>query len=302
MTAVVVGGVNVDMLATPAARLIAGVSNPGRIRIAAGGAGRNVAENLARLGVSTRLFASVDADPLSDLAITQAAKAGVDTSNVVRVPERGNYYVAIEDAGAVQWAVSDMSAAEALTPGMLDAHASVFQAARVVVVDANLAPATILRAAELAAGRLLCVVPVSAAKAPRIRGVLSRAGLLVLGVREATALTGKQIASTRDALRTAQALQPSAGSTVVLTMGAQGLGWSGTESFWTDALPGPVVDPSGAGDVVAAVAVYALLMGLDPRQAARLASAAAAMTIAAEGATHPGLSLDALHRGAGSHA
>ena len=296
MPAVVIGGVNVDMLAVPAAPLVPGVSNPGRVRIGAGGAGRNVAENLARLGVATRLIASAHAHPLTDLAITQAAQAGVDTSGILRVPGRGNYYVAIEDRGAVQWAVSDMWAAEALTPGDLDARASLIREAAAVVVDANLHPSAIARAAELAAGRPLCILPVSAAKAQKVRAALRHAALLVCGTPEAEVLSGARIRTAPDALRAAQQLRPTPGAGVVLTMGDQGVAWvMGDQALWADPIPGPVVDPTGAGDAVAAVAVYALLTSIDPRRAIRLATVAAAFTVGVEGATHLGLSLDALH-------
>jgi pseudouridine kinase len=295
MTAVVVGGANVDVIAAAAGPLQRGASNPGRIRISAGGAGRNVAENLARLGVPTRLIAAVDAHPMSDLAIAQAAGAGVEVSGVIRVSGRGNYYAAIQRAGAVEWAVSDMSAAESLTPSNLDAHASVIRTTDAVVVDANLAPATIQRAAELAGGRRLCLLPVSSAKAPRIRAVLPQASLIVLSAAEAEALSGTHIGVPKDALRAARAIQPSPASTVIITVGAQGLGWVAGEALWIEPVATPMVDPSGAGDAVAAVAVFALLTGLDPHQAARLAMIAASMTLSVEGATHPGLSLDALH-------
>lgn len=295
MSVIVVGGVNVDVIAAAGGPLEPGVSNPGRVRITAGGAGRNVAENLARLGTAVRLIAAVDAHPLSNLALDQTAEAGVDVSAVIRVRDRGNYYTAIERAGAVVWAVSDMSAAEALGPEDLDAHESTLRAARAVVVDANLIPATILRAAELSAGRPLCLLPVSPAKALRLRDVLSRAALIVLSAREAGALTNASIQTPPDALRAAQTLKGSGPATVVITLGEQGIGWVGAGVQWIEARPTPVVDPSGAGDAVAAVAVVALLTGLDEAHAAHLAMTAAAMTVAVEGATHPGLSLDALH-------
>ncbi len=295
MTAVVVGGANVDVIAASTGPLLHGVSNPGRIRISAGGAGRNVAENLARLGVSTRLIAAVDARPMSDLAIEQAARAGVDVSGIIRVSGRGNYYTAIQSGGAVEWAVADMSAAESLTRDNLDVHASAIRAADAVIIDANLAPATIQRAAELAGGRRLCLLPVSSAKAPRIRAVLSKASLIVLSAGEAEVLTGARIDTPKDALGAARTIQPSPASTVIITVGAQGLGWVAGEALWIEPIAAPVVDPSGAGDAVAAVAVFALLTGMDPHQAARLAMIAASMTLSLEGATHPGLSLDALH-------
>ena len=47
---VVVGGANVDVKARSTAALVARTSNPGTVVRTPGGVGRNVAENLARLG------------------------------------------------------------------------------------------------------------------------------------------------------------------------------------------------------------------------------------------------------------
>lgn len=291
---VVIGGANMDIIATAAGPLMPRASNPGRIRITAGGAARNIAENLARLGVATRLLAAVDAHPLADIAVQQAAAAGVDVSGVVRVQGQGSYYMAIVADGIVEWAVSDMGACEALPLGHLDAESANLQGAEMVVVDANLSPAAIDRAAAFT-GAGLCVVPVSAAKAGRIRRILRRASLIVLSADEAEVLSGTRVGTPEDALKAAASLRPGPGATLVVTMSGRGLGWVHEARFWVEALHGRVVDPSGAGDAVAAVAIYAQLAGLDARRAAELASAAGAMTISVEGATHPGLSLDALH-------
>lgn len=295
MTAVVIGGVNVDILARPAGPPGTSVSNPGRIRIGPGGAGRNVAENLAHLGVRTVLIAAANDEPLTDHALAQTAAAGVDVSRIVRVQGPGNYYVAVGD-GDGHYAVSDMSAAEALTPGDLDASAALIREADAVVVDANLQPAAIARAAELAGPSRLCVLTVSPAKAPRVRGVLTKARMIVAGGPEAEVLTGLPIRSAEEAMEAARQLASSRDLVVVLTLGHRGLLWlEPDQASWHDAIPATVVDPTGAGDAVAAVAVYALVQGQPAARAARLAASAAALTVGVEGATHPGLSLDLLH-------
>lgn len=294
-SAVVIGGANVDVVAISVGTLQPRVSAPGRIRISAGGAGRNVAENLARLGIATRLITTIDESPLGEWLLAQTARAGVDTTGVLRTPGSGSYYVAVEAAGVVEWAVSDMAAAEALSPAHLDAHASEIRAAGVVVIDANLLPAAITRAVELTAGRAVCLLPVSVAKAHRMRAVLSRASLIVLTAAEGAVFTKREIQSEEEAMRAAESLRALAGATVVITMADRGIVWVSDDSLWLPASPTNVVDSSGAGDAVAAIAVYSLLAGLNTRTAAPLALAAGAMTVSVEGPTHPGLSLDALH-------
>ena len=58
----VVGGVNIDIGGRSDAPLVAGDSNPGRIRSSLGGVGRNIAHNLALLGAKVRLITALGAD------------------------------------------------------------------------------------------------------------------------------------------------------------------------------------------------------------------------------------------------
>jgi pseudouridine kinase len=295
MTVVVVGGVNVDLLARPEGPLRPATSTPGRIAITAGGAGRNVAENLARLGVPTVLIAAAGADALTDDVLARTAAAGVDTRRVRRVAGARNHYVAIADAGGA-WAVADMSAAEALNAEDVAAEAGLLSRAAAVVVDANLQPAAIARAATLAPAGRLVLLGVSRAKAPRLRDALGRAALIVAGAPEAEALLGATIREPSEAVRAARALAAPPDGRAIVTLGAQGLAWcEAGEGTWHDALPAAVVDPTGAGDAVAAVAILALVRGWPRQRAAPAALTAAALTLEVEGATHPGLSLDALH-------
>ena len=46
----VIGGINIDIEGMPYEELIYKDSNPGRIRMSYGGVGRNITENIARLG------------------------------------------------------------------------------------------------------------------------------------------------------------------------------------------------------------------------------------------------------------
>lgn len=112
--------------------------------------------------------------------------------------------------------------------------------------------------------------------------------------REASVLTGAAVEDEQSAARAVRHLRTSERMTMIMTMGARGLFWGGAESFWVAPPSSRVVDSSGAGDAVAALAVYALIHRIPAREAARLAAAAAAMTVEVEGAAHPGLSLDAL--------
>ena len=102
--------------------ITAATSNPGSSAFAAGGVGRNVAENLARLGTRTHLVAAVGADALGDQVLAATSDAGVRVEQVRRSPHATGTYTAVLDAdGELVVAVSDMRATDALAPADVDA-------------------------------------------------------------------------------------------------------------------------------------------------------------------------------------
>lgn len=292
---VVVGGANVDLLGRSSEPLQPLVSNPGRVRINPGGAGRNVAENLARLGARVALISAVHASPLGDWLIDRTSAAGVDVTHIIKVEGRGSYYVGVDAGAVLEWAVSDMGAVESLTPREIDVSGELIGAADAVVVDANLSQPAIRRAVDLAAG-LVCLLPVSVAKSVRVRDVLNRSSVVVLTSREAEALTGRPAGTRDEIIDAGRDLQSRGPSIAVITAGDQGMVWIGRDVTWARVVPAIMVDSTGAGDAVAAAAVYSMLTGLDEDLAARLAAAAGAMTVGIEGATHPELTPGALER------
>ena len=82
---VVVGGANIDICGSPGVPLRMGDSNPGTVTSSPGGVARNVAENLARLGVDCRLITAVGNDHHGDLLCDQGRAAGIDMRHVMRL-------------------------------------------------------------------------------------------------------------------------------------------------------------------------------------------------------------------------
>ncbi len=293
-TVVVFGGANLDVIARPNGPFQPGVSNPGTVYVGAGGAGRNVAADLARLGATTTLVAAIGEDAAGDWLLAETARAGVDLARIVRVAARSNVYVALAGIHPDVLALSDMAAAEALSPSDVASAAESTARADMVVADANLHPRTLAAVIAAAASTPLCLLPTSPAKAARMAEFLHHASLIVASAAELEVLGARPIASARDALDAARSVRDRTGATVVVSMGARGIGLAGEDTLWLDALPVAVVDATGAGDAVAAAAVFGTVTGLTARDVAYLARAAGSMTLTMQGATHPELSLAAL--------
>ena len=75
---VVIGGSSIDIIGSPQYDFIARDSNPGQIEITAGGVGRNIAENLARLGVNCTLLTCIGKDVYGKIIIQKSMEAGIN--------------------------------------------------------------------------------------------------------------------------------------------------------------------------------------------------------------------------------
>lgn len=296
---VVIGGANMDIKARSNAATVAGTSNPGRATMTPGGVGRNIAENLARLGTRTQLVAAVGRDPLGDTLVRETAGAGVRLDQLVRTDTpTGTYTAVLDDSGELVIAVAAMAASEELSPAHVDVARDVIASADLLVLDGNLRGDTLGHARNLAstAGVRTIVEPVSVPKAAALASIPAMFDedhplyLITPNRDEVTALTGLP-ADTDGELRTAAAHLHDRGVIHVwIRLGAQGSLLSSPSGIaLIPAIPTEVADVTGAGDALLAAFCHALLSGADPVEAAHFGHAAATLTIASEHTVRPDL-------------
>lgn len=84
--------------------------NLGSVKFVHGGVGRNVAENLANLGIGTGFVASVDRSGIGREITARLAKAGVGTEYIVETETRGMglWLAVMDDTGDLAGSISQM--------------------------------------------------------------------------------------------------------------------------------------------------------------------------------------------------
>ena len=287
----VIGGANTDICGRPERALVRHDSAPGRVSVRHGGVGRNIACDLARLGLRTRLVTALGDDGFGSSVREGCLSCGVDMSLTRSVPgARSSVYLYLSDEkGEMDAAVSDMEVMAALTPAYLRAHLSELDESDAVVLDGNLPEETIAFLCEKLRAPIIAD-PVSTAKAPRFASVLGRLAAIKPNLLEARALTGKQ--SPEDC---AEALLRSGVGSVFLSLGAKGLlAASGEERVLLPCERTELVNATGAGDAATAAVVWAMVRGLDLAAAARAAVLAGAIAAASEEASPPQLRAEKL--------
>ena len=287
----VVGGANTDICGRPAQALVRHDSAPGQVSVRHGGVGRNIACDLARLGLRTRFVTALGDDGFGASVREGCRSCGVDMSLTRIVPgARSPVYLYLSDEkGEMDAAVSDMEVMAALTPAYLRAQLSELDESDAVVLDGNLPEETIAFLCEKLRAPIVAD-PVSTAKAPRFASVLGRLAAIKPNLLEARALTRKQ--NPEDC---ADALLRSGVGSVFLSLGAKGLlAASGEERVLLPCERAELVSATGAGDAATAAVVWAMVRGLDLAAAARAAVMAGAIAAASEEASPPQLRAEKL--------
>ncbi|GAB1484371.1 hypothetical protein MASR2M78_31890 [Treponema sp.] len=107
----VAGGANMDIEGRPFSPLTVHDSNPGLVSHAPGGTARNIAENLARLGIPVEFISAVGKDSAGTELMEMTSATGVGISGIqVIEAERTSTYLSILDAeGDMQVAISGMA-------------------------------------------------------------------------------------------------------------------------------------------------------------------------------------------------
>lgn len=304
---VVIGGINLDIQGKCLDSYRAADSNPGRLSILPGGVGRNIAENLARLGVAVELLSVLGDDAAAASLEKSCAGLEIGLSSTLRLKEAAScqYLCLLDSDGRLAGAVAAMEAMDRLLPSHLESWGSLLDQAAILVVDANVPEVSIDWLAERYHGKegrpLLGLDPVSVAKAPRGRASLSAFDFAKPNRDEAAILAGDSPGSDRSARQRAEALRGRGLGEVFMSLESEGLLAAGSEAWMAVRSPRlagafEMRSSSGAGDAACAAIAWGLLGGRDLPSRAALALAASVITCASESTVNPAMDAALLER------
>ena len=277
----IIGGANVDLSATLNDAFIAADSNPGHIEVGYGGVARNIAHNLALLGARAQLLTVFGGDLFGGLLYDYCKQQDIDVHLSERESkDRTGMYLCINNhGGEMIAAVSDTEAIRDITPEWLAKRSGEINLSDYVVADTNISEDAIRWLMENVTAPLL-IDGVSSTKAHRVINALSKSKLpylhtLKLNLKEALAVT--QTTTYADA---AQKLLDMGVAHVYITLSAEGVYCRNAAQEWLfPALPGEVVNTTGAGDAFLAGVVFAHTKGIDFPQTAQYGLMAARATL-----------------------
>ena len=267
----VVGGMNLDLLATPDVPLLSRDSTPGKITLRPGGVGRNIAARLSEAGARVRLITALGCDERAEMLSRLCKESGIDLSLSVATSCPAPCYLCIhDDKGDMVLAVNDMSAMEKLTPEAMESRMDALNRSDACVLDANLSPDSLQYIASHAAVPLI-LDPVNCAKAPRVLSILPYLTAIKPNRMEAEALTGE-----RNIEKAAAALLRAGVKRAFISLGAEGVYYAdASQAGHEPARLLPTLPATGAGDALCAGLTLSLLSGMDVKACAQAGQEAA---------------------------
>ncbi len=283
----VVGSSNTDMIIK-----VQRIPKPGETILggefasAAGGKGANQAVGAARAGGAVTLIARIGQDMFGDKAVAGFIADDINVDYVVRDRScpSGVALIFVGQSGENSIAVASGANAR-LTPADLKKAISAFRRSSVVVLQLETPLKTVEAAVKLAvtAGARVILNPAPARPLPD--DLLQGVYLLTPNESEAEILTGMPVNDEAAAAKAADALLARGVQNVIITLGARGAFVAGKQARGlVQGYTVKPVDTTGAGDVFNGTLAVALAEGKSLLDAARFASAAAAISVTRLGA------------------
>ncbi len=215
---------NMDIGGWPGEELVAQDSNPGRVRMSLGGVGRNIAHNMALLGLDVRLLTAFGDDVYAQKLAAVCGELGIDISQSPVIPggHTSTYLFSSTTSRDMQLAVSDMDIYRNRTPRVLAGRKQLLEGSQVVVIDTNLPAESIAWLADNCHAPIFAD-PVSTVKAEKLRPVLGKLHTLKPNRLEAELLSGVPITDTDSLHRAARTLLETGLHRVFISLGADGV-------------------------------------------------------------------------------
>ena len=290
----IIGGANIDLQGSSDNKLAINDSNPGEISMSTGGVGRNIAENLSRISVTSKIFSYVGIDSLGDFLINETQRAGVDTSYIKKHPTlpTSQYLSILDDNKDMLVSISDMRIINEMSIEDIKSFSNVLNQSSVIVIDTNIPVDVIKYITDEFSHLPLFLDPVSISKASKIVDIIGKFHTVKPNKLEAELITGIKINDEKSMLKVAKEIFSRGCKQIFITLGKDGVFYyDGKEHGKYCQKNIKLNSANGAGDAFVAGLVYGFLKLDSIKKTARYASAAAAIALKSKNTISSDLSL-----------
>ncbi|WP_020537226.1 carbohydrate kinase family protein [Lewinella cohaerens] len=289
----VLGAALTDMVGFPQRKPALMDSVPGRVAKTSGGVGRNLAENLVRLGLPTELITAFGDDRNGKALLSECQELNIGVRySILANGRKGALHLAILDENNDLYAgIADLSILEVITPTYLASQLPALEEASLICLETNTPPAAIEWLLEQELDVPIYLDPVSAHLATRVQHQLGKFHTIKVNRRQAEILGGRPLDQLMDVEKLANKWIASGVQRVFITLGSQGAYAADAErQIHLPAAKVTVADTTGAGDAFQAGLIWASLRKWSLEDCCRAGLAASTVAVRAEGAINKEMS------------
>lgn len=290
----VIGGSNMDIQGVPNNPLTMFDSNPGKVDISLGGVGRNIADNICRLGINTKLISAVGNDLYGNEILSKCKNYGIDVDDCyVSNEDSTSIYVSIlNDYNDMQVAISHMDILDKLDVSYIASKHQSINDSVAIVIDTNLRQDVIDYITSTYSHIPIFVDSVSTSKCMKIKDMLGRFNTIKLNKYEAEALCDIKINNIEDMKLCAQYLLNKGVKNIYITLGKNGVFCANEEKkLHIDGVNVNIINATGAGDAFMSGLIYSYLNNFEIEYSAKFSTAASIIALSHENTINPNMSV-----------
>ena len=268
-------------------------SNPGKVRTSFGGVCRNIAENMARVGVNTKFISILGDDETGRRMMEHARvmKYDMEDSLIVEGHSTPTYMAILNETGELESAVVDMKITDMFTKEFIDSKADIIRNSEYMFLDSDKPDILEYILKTFKDETKFILDPVSACKARNIKHLIKYFHTIKPNRFEAEIMCGFEINDEDDLRRAGKYFIDLGIENVFISLDEDGIYYNnGSEEGKIKANNVPVKNVTGAGDSFVAGLGYGYMNGISLTETVKYAVAMSVITISHEDTIHPNMS------------
>lgn len=291
----IVGGANMDIQGFSSDKLIYNDSNIGNVKLSLGGVGRNIGENLVKLGVNTKLISVIGDDIYGSKILDEAKLIGLDMQHslILKGESTSTYLAILDETHEMAVAISSMDIYQRMTVDFIKEKRNIIEGSKVCILDTNI-PVEVMEYILTSHRNIdFFLDTVSTSKAKKVKNLIRYFHTIKPNKIETETLTGIKINNEEDLKRASEYFLNLGVKNVFITLGEDGVFYSdGINMKHIKAKPIKPVNVTGAGDAFTATLVYGHINDLDIDETASMSVAASIIALSHENTINPNMSIE----------
>ncbi len=270
-------------------------SIPGKVKISFGGVSRNIAENMARVGVNTRFISILGDDEIGRSMIEHSETIGyqMQDSLILEGKSTPTYMAILDEKGEMVSAVADLDSISEMNTEFIDSKSEIIKNSEYIFVDADDPLNLEYTLKKFHKDTRFILDPVSSAKAMKIKHLIGYFHTIKPNRHEAEVLSGIEIKSDEDLIKVGEYFLSKGVQNVFISLDEEGIYFVNNNISGRIKTKDAIVrNVTGAGDSFVAGLGYGYINNLSIEDTVKFAISMSLITISHEETINPDMSYE----------